>query len=55
MHLKPARRRRALVLLVALLGLGLGFTVVQPAAAHDRLVSADLPAERIHAEQFLPS
>ena len=41
MHLKPARRRRALVLLAAVLGLGLGFTVVQPAAAHDRLVSAD--------------
>jgi len=41
-HPKPARRRRALVvLLAALLGPALGLAVAQPASAHDRLVSSD--------------
>ncbi|MCK9793892.1 copper resistance protein CopC [Isoptericola sp. 4D.3] len=45
MHLNPARRRRALaVLLAAALAPALGLAVAQPAAAHDRLLSSD-PAD----------
>jgi len=44
-HPRPARRRRALVvLLAAALAPALGLAVAQPAAAHDRLVSSD-PAD----------
>ncbi|MFE7404537.1 copper resistance protein CopC [Isoptericola sp. NPDC057559] len=45
MHPRPARRRRALVvLLAAALAPAFGLAVAQPAAAHDRLVSSD-PAD----------